>query len=176
MILSFARKTPDGEVTNFRDKVIHLDKIHTFRVGSFWKPGLFIHFWDMAPRKINKVFPKPEEFFLEYGDEIVEKHGVEFKFDKNSKIYRPIVQEVEYFQMNFEQHLFATNYRLVRMWYGRYDQLKLCTRDSLVFGAIAKKDGLTHDQFCSWFEHTAAKKKAQILTGQIIHWTNYRYG
>ena len=175
MILSFARHTPDKELTNFRSKILSFDKFHTLRVGDFWKVGMFIHFWDMAPRKINTVFPKPEEFFIEPGSQLAEEYGVKFNFDKKAKIYRPIVQAVEYWQMNFSDRLFMGHTHLETLCYGKYDLLKLCFRDHSCLKKIAQNDGLSHDQFCAWFEHAAHRKKKDILTGQIIHWTNFRY-
>jgi hypothetical protein len=44
MILNFSTELPDGTPTNFADKILAGNKIHTIRKGNRWKAGDLIHF------------------------------------------------------------------------------------------------------------------------------------
>lgn len=49
---------PWGQPTNFKEKIQAGVKIHTFRMGDRWQPGMLIHFWEENPRNTS-VNPAP---------------------------------------------------------------------------------------------------------------------
>lgn len=44
MLLGFKTIFPNGEPTNFKEKILSGEKIHTIRLGNRWEPGMKIHF------------------------------------------------------------------------------------------------------------------------------------
>ena len=56
MLLGFKTKFSNGEPTNFKEKILSGEKIHTIRKGERWKPGMKIHFATGVRTKQCNIF------------------------------------------------------------------------------------------------------------------------
>jgi len=181
MILSFKKLTPDREPTNFPMKIRIGEKIHTFRLGDRWSPGIPIHFWDGSPRN-QRDNPSPFEIHRCMAKELVEHNGQ----------LLPACYAVEPFRMKFHAYRDLRD-QLEFLWIGKWHV------PGYLMPQVASQDGLTLRQFKSWFFKTAldlqvekmklegnwiarmpALKQPKMpnwihLSGQIIHWTDKIY-
>lgn len=197
MLLSFKRQLATkrpvrGKVqktaliyTNFPAKIRNQEKIHTFRFGDRWRPGLKIHFWDESPRNIYadppaRAFTIPIDAAAHWSEE-----------DEQGRIF-PLCAAVETWDMVF-----------------RTDQLLQEQINFLSIGgkpivkswevaSIAKNDGLALAEFRAYFYNVLLEVAIEGLklqgsyidrapitdqplpklitgTGQIIHWTDKVY-
>jgi len=164
MILSFKRETPWGEPTDFKLKIQAGIKKHTFRLGDRWKAGNVIDFWEENPRNVTM---NPAPFFLKdynLADQwkTVEKDG--------ETINKPLAFAIERFWMKFEdapnlegiKDNFLFQLKIGDLWIDRMEMLNM----------VAMADGLdTYQNLTGWFNVIRKKRKKQVLTGQVIHWT-----
>ena len=133
MILGFKKRFEDGEPTNFKEKILAGEKIHSMREGYRWKAGYYIH--------------------MAYG--VRTKDYVQFNWNINELTECKSTQNV--FMTFLDKQLEITV------------QGKDLSKDEIEL--LIKNDGLTREQFIKWF----FPKKAEIWSGQIIHWTNFKY-
>ena len=174
MILSFARKTPWGELTDFRRKVAELEKIHTFRMGNRWRPGMKIHFWDSSPRSKGSAKLAPEEFFLEESGVSICKE-VRYSRPDEYGVKRVLVKSVQDFEMQFNFDVEAEHWQMFLRIDGKLIGEPDYEKGLSEVREVCENDGLSIDWFVRWFVHSAIKKETSILTGQVVHWTNFRY-
>ena len=185
MLLPFKRTLSTGEGSDFVAKIRNQEKIHTFRLGSRWRPGLDIHFWDESPRNVH-ANPAAREFSI---PNTSAEH-----WEKNHKDqWLPKCVCVENFDMTFyTDQLLQEQINFLSIGGRPVTNVWNITE-------IAKNDGLTLKQFRHWF-YTAAldvtkegmklqgmwKKGVKIMdqpqlpqliqvSGQIIHWTDKVY-
>ena len=192
MLLSFKRNYPWGGETNFVQKIIQGEKIHTFRIGDRWRPGMFIDFWDESPR--NKwADPKPEWFGV--GEPAGAK---KWSFHPEKGMMLPMAVSIETWEMRFSRlHEFwwftlviggvfkweAIVYQNVPT--GGPEEFMDIAFDKTNYESIsdpcekletiAKNDGLELLQFVKWFDHSSREKMLDVIKGQIIHWTDKAY-
>lgn len=195
MLLTFARKTPWGEPTDFVEKIKTGKKKHTFRKGFRWLPGMRLDTWDSTPRVVRPKVPA-EKFWIpkgkfttgvtETGDNVWSKDGV-FHVD-----VLPACSATEVFEMRFRVSrskkvngywrvvFFTMDIGLVMMeflfeWNMKTKEIRLIEEetkepDFIRFGQIAKNDGLTAVDFLRWFMVPGG-----FIRGQVIHWTDDVY-
>jgi hypothetical protein len=176
MILAFKRSIK-GDPTNFIDKIQHNEKVHTFRLGYRWSPGMPIHFYDGNPRAKGRVKPDPKPFRLPHRAgrcfvEIKRPGGLE---------YYPVATAIEEFKISFPNYVLAQDYR-EEAW---RDTLKLEIAGYEIdyqpdYKKIIKNDGLPVELF-EYFFYKAVKKNGKKkenrteVQGQIIHWIKEPY-
>lgn len=188
MLLPFSR-TFNEKPTNFKQKIQAFEKIHTFRLGHRFKPGDLLHFWDGAPRN-RFLVPKAERFnipittnglwllapmhkpiFLTQGSNLIECHDVALPCvyaTENFKMFFEDAPGFEGIKDNFLVHFTIEGHQLGELTIANHSH-KLCER-------ITKNDGFDSiADFFDFFNTVRKQKKTNILEGQIIHWTKFRY-
>lgn len=204
MILSFSRKFPWGDPTNFIDKIQSGAKIHTFRIfkdvftekqfeeakkTDRWKVGNKIHFWDHSPYvKGSKPFNLPELSSKYWATEIDGNTTIvpgskmqdlnivtpKEKILSSHDFGVPVVSAIEYFKMDFEA--IGKNDFVIDLYIG-----------SKYFSQINTKELQSNDGFNGFIDFRKyfksamiqqAKKKAKksvSIYGRLIHWTEKVY-
>lgn len=133
MILGFKQQFPDKTPTNFKEKILSGEKIHSIRAGYRWSLGMTIQ--------------------MAYG-----------------------VRTKNYNQFNKERSGLdqCLGLQMIDMCF-KSGMLSIVV-DGIYLGGeseflLFKNDGLTATQFLNWF---FPKGKGEF-SGQIIHWTNFKY-
>lgn len=156
MILPFARQTPWKEETEFEYRIQTGIKIHTFRLGDRWKPGMFIDFWSENPRTANK---NPYPFSIAEGKAAA--LGTTYRDGKPIRLPMVYATETFYFEFPDEDKF------ILKIG-------SLFIDNDLLYDLVALQDGFSEPlDFQRWFRLTAKKKKTKVLTGQVIHWTRH---
>ena len=98
MILSFSKKFPWGQPTNFEQKIIEGTKIHTIRedLHDRWKPGMKIHAATGVRTKKYNCF---------YEDECVSIQQIEIKYPAPETCKDICIIKVDGVHINFESAL-----------------------------------------------------------------------
>lgn len=175
MLLPFSR-TFNEKPTNFKQKIQAFEKIHTFRLGHRFKPGDLLHFWDGAPRN-RFLVPKAEPFTIPISKKVVYK----MVRMESVEVLVPCVYATENFKMIFEDapglegikdnflvHFTIEGHQLGELTIANHSH-KFCER-------ITKNDGFDSiADFFEFFNTVRKQKKTDVLEGQIIHWTKFRY-
>ena len=132
MILGFKQQFQDKTPTNFREKILSGEKIHTIRAGTRWRAGMPIQ--------------------MAYG--VRTKNYDQFNVGR-SKFER----------CTSAQPIFMTFDWILKISIGaRYlgpKEMEL----------LITNDGVTISQFTNWFFPQGRFK----FSGQIIHWTDFKY-
>ncbi len=172
MILSFKRQMPWGESTNFKQKIKAGVKIHTFRLGDRWKPGMIIHFWEENPRVKTK---NTAAFRLGNYERAEVWKQCEYKEEGKERIVdEPLCFAVEPFELTIKElpdDGDRVNRKEVELKIG---DLFIDTPEMLQL--VAFNDGFnSFEEFISWFSIYFKKKGITTGKGQVIHWTDQVY-
>lgn len=173
MVLGFMKQFPWGEPTFFREKITlegikgfgEVDvpftfnrKLHTIRAGGRWKPGMKLHMATGVRTKqynqFNKDIPELQkvksvqriDIFLREPDCIAIYIDTELKFTRCRYAYRP-----GFLKKNYDE-----------------DGNGVYTFGESWFQVFLQNDGLTEEQFFSFFKKT-------LRNSQLIHWTDLKY-
>lgn len=198
MILSFSRKFPWGDKTEFVRKIQQGIKQHTFRIGHRWKVGDKIHFWDQNPRS-TMINPKPSRFNIPIGmaEKWIDQNGLVCDGDKISVVKKfipeqslavPIVSHIENWKIEVNRYnRLDYTFRLTigdqSILYSFTPQLNLIchgtTLNYFTLEEVSNRDGFdSREDFIRWFAWDILTKKninSLSMEGQVIHWTNNTY-
>lgn len=133
MVLGFMQRFPNGEPTNFKEKILSGEKIHSIRQGDRWQAGYFLH--------------------MAYGV----RTNTYQQFNQGVKALEKVISTQDVFMTLLNGKLEIT--------------VDDCYLTQLGIESLIKNDGVTRKQFIDWF----FPKKAEVYSGQIIHWTGLKY-
>lgn len=198
MILPFSEHCPWTEPngqrpkTDFQPKICQGIKIHTFRDGQRWKQGAKIHFYLRNPRNGGVAFTPPfnvvDQWMSNEAEGIWPKKMLsEFTQKHLEEHFTPLVHGVENYKIRVdyngaqspcvlfnleieELHVVCCNFNLVT-----HEIKHFAPSNVYSLKVIAENDGLSEVGFLRWFANSAKDKKEKESTGQIIHWTPFRY-
>ena len=159
MILGFKEKFADGTPTNFVNKILKGEKIHSIRKGERWKAGTLIQ---MATGVRTKNYKQFNNLFVDN----VEK-GLGYCWS---------VQDISIFfnQPHFNNFVFPDSFEGQKLTYRLIIDIKIINKETELF-QLAKNDGFVwQGDFIEWF-YNARDKETDTFKGQIIHWTEKRY-
>ena len=132
MILGFKQQFQDKTPTNFREKILSGEKIHSIRAGDRWRLGMSIQ--------------------MAYGVRTI-------NYDQFNAIGWPELERCKNVQRI--QIAFMYGFLEVRIDGENWDNVHF----------LMINDGLTRNQFIDWF----FPKGVHEFSGQIIHWTDFKY-
>lgn len=170
MILRFMDKFPDGSGTYFEEKLNHIKsphrnmfvgpsgeievfpKIHTIRKDEFnrWIPGRSIQgYYHARTKRSRKIFDS----------ECVSTQIISIIHYDNEKCLITVYDHEADGNYLGEKAILYNKKTGESIKFGEYEILDIQT--------LIKNDGLTVNQFFSWFK--------EDFMGKIIHWTDLRY-
>ncbi len=196
--------TPDGEKipTDFKRKICQKIKIHTFREGHRWKAGAKVHFYMANPRNNGVRFQPPVDAVENWFSEVSSVTHSRGKFPQiEERVFQesftPLLDGFENYKIRVDAiqgvsvqfMLWIDDFEAVKVSFNQVTheikhirmggfeestQIKNMVSD-VMLKTIAQNDGLSEIGFLRWFINSTKDRKDKESTGQILHWTPFRY-
>lgn len=137
----------EGELTNFRDKFLSGEKIHTIRANiGYWKKIIDEVNDGVSMLSIRQWSGKPYQSKMEHVADVYKLGMQKISLHDN----RALVFDIE-----------------------PHGVKGSCAEISI--NQVAKNDGLSEPEFMGWFGYGRAVMNGKKIAGIIIHFTDFRY-